>query len=189
MKNQTLFERSHRNSQKRIYSDQGVYFVTTVTHERFPFFAEPIFCELFVENLRLCKALKRYELYGWVLMHDHVHLLIQPNVDWNISQIMHSLKRNVSRNINIVLGEGEDNYPRLLHRKMIDKYKCKFMQKSAHEQNKIPLFRWQKSFHDHLIRDEQDLQHHYEYIINNPIKAEYPEHWMYVSSNERWKEF
>ena len=26
---------------------------------------------------------------------------------------------------------------------------------------------WQKSFHDHIIRDEMDLETHYEYIISN----------------------
>ena len=29
---------------------------------------------------------------------------------------------------------------------------------------------WQRSFYDHVVRDEQDLQYIREYIVNNPIK-------------------
>jgi REP element-mobilizing transposase RayT len=31
---------------------------------------------------------------------------------------------------------------------------------------------WQKSFYDHIIRDEKDLQRIREYIYNNPLKWE-----------------
>ncbi len=31
-------------------------------------------------------------------------------------------------------------------------------------------FQWQKSFHDHVIRDEEDLMHIREYIANNPLQ-------------------
>ncbi len=35
-----------------------------------------------------------------------------------------------------------------------------------------PTFSWQRSFHDHIIRNEKDLQSHWEYILNNPIAWE-----------------
>ncbi|MEI6729453.1 MAG: transposase [bacterium] len=34
----------------------------------------------------------------------------------------------------------------------------------------LPHLSWQKSFYDHIIRGEKDLQRIQEYIINNPIK-------------------
>jgi REP element-mobilizing transposase RayT len=33
-------------------------------------------------------------------------------------------------------------------------------------------FQWQKSFYDHIIRNEQDLTRVREYIVNNPLKWE-----------------
>jgi len=41
----------HRNFQKRFYNKGYIYFITTNTDKRFPFFEEEIFCELFIENL------------------------------------------------------------------------------------------------------------------------------------------
>jgi putative transposase len=87
--------RSHRNSQKRVCEDNLVYFITTNTHERFPYFKEDIFCELFIDNLKVCKKLKRFKLYGFVILPNHVHLLIEPGGKYNISKVMASLKKIV----------------------------------------------------------------------------------------------
>jgi hypothetical protein len=35
-------------------------------------------------------------------------------------------------------------------------------------QNNLPEFKWQKSFHDHIIRNDKSLKRIREYIINNP---------------------
>ena len=106
--------KKHRNSQKRIYFKDAIYFVTTNTKNWIPFFKEKIFCDLFVENLRICKKLKKFWLYAWFLGHDHFHLLLRPGDNFDISDVMHCLKRNVSRNINriILYSVGEDSYPR-----------------------------------------------------------------------------
>lgn len=35
---------------------------------------------------------ERFLLHGWVVMHDHAHLLIQPNLERDLSGILHSIK-------------------------------------------------------------------------------------------------
>jgi REP element-mobilizing transposase RayT len=97
-------ELKHRNSQKRIYFEDAEYFVTSNTFNWYPYFKEPIFCDLFVENLRLCKKLRGFVLYAWFLGYDHFHLLLRPSDDFNYSKIMQFLKRTISRNINFVMG-------------------------------------------------------------------------------------
>jgi REP element-mobilizing transposase RayT len=99
----------HRNSQKRIYFEDAEYFVTCKTQGNYPFFEEKIFCDLFVENLRLCKELKGFVLYAWVLVWDHFHLLVRPSDEFDISDVMHNLKRVTSLQINHVI-EGADIY-------------------------------------------------------------------------------
>ncbi|MBI5755196.1 transposase, partial [Candidatus Peregrinibacteria bacterium] len=94
----------HRNSQKRIYIPDAAYFITVKTLNNEPFFRESIFCDLFVENLRVCKRLKEFELYGWILAYDHFHLLIRPGDRFNYSKIMQFLKRHFTRNANVIMG-------------------------------------------------------------------------------------
>ncbi len=92
-----------RTPQRRFYIDEAVYFITAVTHGRQAFFREPIFADFFVVDLWFASRVKEFKLYGYTVAHDHVHLLFQPCGTGNISDILGSLKRNVSRDINDII--------------------------------------------------------------------------------------
>ena len=217
----------HRNSQKRFYGNDKIYFITTVTHKRFSFFKKDLFCDLFIDNLRISKELKEFKLYAFIIIPDHVHLLLKPDGKFNISQIMFSIKKQFSHDVNRVIGEnklyskidasqdkkkdkffecgndsehkyfenehkhpeGEQTFVRLQdvcvrfqdgnnvrkdlinsHQKNIEKYRNKFITKYGNPQFEIPKFKWQKSFYDHVIRNEKDFLKHLNYIIFNCVK-------------------
>lgn len=84
----------HRNSQKRYYCNNRIYFITTNTELGYPFFNEDIFCEVFVDVLSFSKQLKGFELLAYKINPNHVHLLIQPGIETH-SEIMRCLKTNV----------------------------------------------------------------------------------------------
>lgn len=188
----------HRDSQNRIYLENHPYFITTNTYRRYPYFNEKIFCNLFITCLKICKKLKRFKLYSFVLMPDHAHLLIKPNKKYNISEIMHFLKRHTSRNINIILDyqksnplkEGEVGQPRLQMNNLVNKYKKCFSK--THLKYKFPKFKWQQSFYDHIIRNEKDLMRHIKYILINPTKRGVEKNYrdyLYSSINQNHQRF
>lgn len=162
----------HRNSQKRIYGEGYIYFITTNTYRRFPYFREETFCELFIDSLKICKELKKFKLYGFVVLPEHVHLLIEPGEEYNISQVMQALKKNISQDVNKVIGfypEGENSNSRL---RKVDV--------SIYKYNKFvnfPKFQWHQSYYDHIIRDEDDFRQHTEYIWWNPEKHGIIDNW------------
>jgi len=171
---------------KRFHVQDACYFVTSKTFRNFPYFREPVFCDLFVENLRVCKKLKNFELYGWVLGYDHFHLAIRPTGEWDYSEIIQHLKRNFSHNANIVMGYsvGANNYSRLQREycTMLNRYRIRFVLKYDNH-NPFPKFQWQKSFYDHYCRNETDFRNCLEYIAYNPIKHNLPMDWPYVFTN------
>lgn len=182
----------HRDSQKRIYFKDACYFITCKTHNNFPFFQERIFCGLFLENLRLCKQLKGFLLYGWFLGYDHFHLIIQPEDRWDISKIMKSLKENSSYMINeIMKPEGATLTSRLqkINNNHFDftNFQSQFHQKYPIN-HPFPEFRWQKSFHDHYMRNEKDFNYHMKYIEYNPVKHRLPTNWPYISFNPKYED-
>lgn len=204
-KNFTIKSR-HRNSQKRFYDPGYIYFITTVTADRFPFFENDLLCELFIENLRICKAIKKFKLYAFTILPDHVHLLIKANERFNISKIMQFLKRHFSRDVNYILSsnnEGEIRESRLqcgnyefnteiinAHDKQLIWTKNEFIKKYGHSQHEVPSFQWKQSFHDHVIRNEKDFFKHVNYIANNCIKhkvCENEEKYRWSFLNEEWK--
>ncbi len=197
--------KKHRDSQKRIYFKDAVYFVTCNNYRNIPFFQEEIFCDVFVENLKICKKLKKFKLYAWVLIHNHFHLLVEPNDRWNISEVMFSIKKQTSHDINRVIGinpsfpftpkarkrlrafgeGGLDDVDQITEYQRYIKFLNTKYNKEIHSSS-FSKFQWQKSYHDHIIRNDDDFEYHYNYIEFNPIKHDMPSGWSYIFTNPKY---
>lgn len=66
--------------------------------------------------------------------------------------------------------------------KFVIRIRNKFLQKYGTNHN-IPKFRWQKSFHDHVILDQCDYDNHWNYTMYNYKKHGLPENWQYTGLN------
>lgn len=68
---------------------------------------------------------------------------------------------------------------------LIIELKKGFIMKYGKNQSEFPKFKWQKSFHDHYIRNEKDFDEHLKYIYNNPIKHKVADsdEYIYIYTN------
>ncbi len=215
----------HRNSQKRYYIKNAVYFVTTNTHNRVKYFHDEILCDLLVEDLWETQRLKCFNIFAYKINPEHMHALIQPRGRDSYSEIMRSFKTNFSRNANRVMG-FDANFEKLMKTLIISpqarsssnvppqarsrdlacndiprdpvrmgishdapdnairpisvlndaayvtrivEYRRRFIAKYNFHPP-FPKFKWQSSFHDHIIRDRKDFFHHLEYIRRQWLK-------------------
>ena len=147
---------------RRYYIPNSLYFITTVTDKRLPVFNNEKNIQIIFNTLHTLKEIKPFDLKAYCILHDHLHLLIGigETSRYNITDIIHSLKRNFTLN-----------------------YK-----KSYNIIREINL--WQKRFWDHIIRNENDFKRHIDYIHFNPVKhgiTSNPEGYKYSSFNE-WAE-
>jgi putative transposase len=62
-------------------SQRRVFFVTIATHERRPIFQISRVAELFIDTLRHYRTRGYFKLHAFLVMPDHVHLLITPETD------------------------------------------------------------------------------------------------------------
>lgn len=177
----------HKNSPKRYYIDNAIYFITTVTYDRYPWFKEDLLCRLFIDDLELCAAIKNFTIIGYKINPEHVHLMIQPKEKHDFSEIMRSLKTNFSRNANMVMASGMFKTGKKMQnnssgsRYRLQKYMQMFEEKHPGI-NPYPPFKWQLSFHDHIIRDSDDLNNHIRYLEYQWIKHELKENrWLWIA--------
>lgn len=176
----------HRNSQKRDYSENNVYFVTANCFETFCYFQENIFCEIFIQDLKIAKELKEFKFCGFCLNYNHIHLLVHPSNKFNVSEIMQNIKRTCSLHTNQIISGNlsvSDNIYCSLQRDFFVQMRNRFIQKYGPNQVKFPKFKWQKSFHDHIIKNSIDFENHNKYTIFNFQKHNLPENWKYTSLN------
>jgi putative transposase len=76
----------------------GTFFITTITYNRRRLFQLPANADLFLETLQHYRAEGAYKLHAFVVMPDHVHLLLTPNAK-TISQTMNLIKGGFSRRL------------------------------------------------------------------------------------------
>ena len=146
---------------RRYYIPGSAVFITQVIETRQPIFQDKRLIELLRTTLRNVKEIHPFTMLGYVFLHEHFHVMIQPTGESNFSDIMHSFKPNFTK-----------EYKKLI--RLNSSQTIKF---------------WQKRFWDHVIRDDKDFENHLHYIHYNPIKHGYvadPRDWV-DSSYIEWE--
>ena len=107
----------------------------------------PDIAKIIIENWHHFDTVK-YDLISYVVMPNHVHILIKTYSGFPLSEIVHSWKSFTSRKISEYLNE-------------------KSMMPEEFSGNTI----WQKEYWDRFIRDYNHYNKAIEYIHQNPVKA------------------
>lgn len=94
---------------------------------------------MFMMSSLLLQDNKKYLLHAYVIMPDHIHLIIKPILGYALAKIMQQIKGSTAYSLNQLL-------------------------------NRTGKF-WQCESFDHLIRDAIGLREKWDYIKENPVKA------------------
>jgi len=78
---------------RRYFSDGQTVFLTLTTAKRRPWLSHEGVKEHLLDALRAARRLYPFKHHGHVLLHDHLHLLLSPQVGVEIPSIMGSFKR------------------------------------------------------------------------------------------------
>ena len=144
------------------YSSSGYYFVTICTKNRQEYFGNIIDNKMIlnkygkiIENcyLDLTNHYSNCLLDEYIIMPNHIHAII------------------VIKNTNQPVGNGLKPFPTKYSLSEIIRGFKTFSSRKIHELG-LNSFKWQKSFYDHIIRNEYSLFRIREYIRNNPINWE-----------------
>lgn len=149
----------HRKTRTR-YEHQGhARFLTFSTLDRQPFFNDQKFCNEFADQLMRTRERYGFKLHAWVIMPEHVHLLIFPIGEVEVSKILIGLKRPVATRV-------------LRH----------WREQGAD----VPSSFWQPGGgHDRNIFSGEEFAEKIEYIHQNPVKRGFVE----CSADWRWSSY
>jgi len=85
------------NIQHRITGE--VYFVTDTVVDWVDIFTRPIFKHIIIESLQYCQKEKGLVIYAWVLMTNHMHMIVSATGINKVSDIMRDFKKFTSKEI------------------------------------------------------------------------------------------
>ena len=76
--------------------DRRTYFITAATAGRRSLFQVERYAQLFVDTLQAYRSSRRFELYAYVVMPDHVHVLLTPAADVQLEKAVQFIKGGFS---------------------------------------------------------------------------------------------
>lgn len=88
---------------KRFILPNYCYFVTTVVKDREKLLVDESICSLILEDLEFYRRKYEFLLHAYVIMPDHLHLLLSLKENGNISTVMHDFKSHTAQVINGIL--------------------------------------------------------------------------------------
>jgi len=148
------------------YSRPGWYFVTICTHDKVHQFGRIEDGEMVLNSygevaqkywLEIPNHFEIVEPDEYVIMPNHVHgiVIINRSAAANVGNSRDcSLQKSKIKSPSELMGSFKTTSSKLIHRA------------GSHE------FKWQKSFYDHVIRNDRGLENIRKYIANNPLKCE-----------------
>ena len=170
---------------KRFNLENQIYFITSKIFKNKKIFDNGWCCKLLIDVLKECKNKYGFKLYGYVIMPDHIHLLIEPAENDSISNVIHKIKGNFAYRCLIIARNHKGSATRDNHHSTENPKRVSDPSWVGEKRQRIrhqPI--WQKSFYDHAIRNQQDFLEKLNYIHKNPLKhaiAKNPDQYHYSS--------
>ncbi len=149
------------SSSYKIYNNNFPYFVTSSVVGWIELFIFPEITKILIDSLNLLVENKRIIIYGYVIMKDHLHLIVKAD---DLSKEISNFKSFTARQ-SIEYFKKNRNY--LILQKLRN---LKLKSKNDREYQF-----WQEGFHPKQINSIEILYQKLDYIHNNPIRKSFVE--------------
>jgi putative transposase len=157
-------------------NENSLHFLTITVIEWIDIFTKPEYLKVIIDSLKFCQKNKGLKLFEFVILTNHLHLIIKASEGHKLSQIISDFKKYTTTEILKLLAKDNRHY-------ILNLINNSFAKKKDYE-NQI----WQRENHPEIITTDEFLQEKIKYIHNNPVKKNYvalPEHWIYSSARNR----
>ncbi|MFC2151982.1 transposase [Bacteroidota bacterium] len=161
----------------KIYDNDKAYFVTLTTVGWIDVFTRPNHKLKIVESLKYCQQNKGLVIFGWCLMPSHLHMIVQADGDFTLSEILRDFKKFTAKKI---INQIEDE-PESRREWMLE-----YFQRIAKPLKRIKKYKfWQDGNQAKIIFSKEFFYEKLEYIHNNPVQdliIEKPEDYLFSSA-------
>ena len=155
-----------------------LYFTTSTVVDWLDVFTRPIYKHILLESLEYCQANKELEIYAWVLMTNHLHMIVDTIGSDSIGDVMRDFKKFTSKRIVKAIQENEQESRQewLMNR---------FRFRAANDKKVTNFKFWQEDNHVETIYSYDFFKQKLDYIHQNPVRQEIvaqAEDYMYSSA-------
>ena len=160
----------------QIKDQEGLYYLTFQVINWIDIFTRQIYRDIVIENLKYCQQNKGLQVFAYVIMSNHIHIIANSS-EGKLSDTIRDFKKFTSR----VIIENVKEWNESRKNWMLNQFK---FAASKHSRNENYQF-WTHENHAIELRTPDFIREKIEYIHNNPVRAgivEKPEDYLYSSA-------
>jgi len=157
----------------KITDQQGIYFVTATVVQWVDVFTRRDYVAIVLDSLRYCQDKKGLQIFGWVVMSNHIHMIVSCKEGFDLSDTLRDFKKFTSAKIVAAI---ENNMRESRRSWLLWLLK-----------NKNEITFWQPGNHPEEIRSLEFFRQKLNYIHNNPVRAgivDREEEYIYSSARD-----
>ena len=161
-------------------STDGCYFVTYAVVDWADAFTRNRYKNIFIESWKHCQQNKGLPIHAYVIMTNHVHMIISRNSMSVLENIMRDMKKfTASKIIEAIQANKEESRREWL---------LSLFRKAGEENDNNKIFQfWQQNNHPVLCDKPDMLKQKMNYIHENPVRAgfvEKVEDWIFSNAGD-----
>jgi REP element-mobilizing transposase RayT len=167
------------STKDKFLNPRGVYFVTFAVINWIDLFIRNEYRNIMLDSWRYCCKNKGMDLYAWVIMTSHIHMIMGSQQD-NPEDVMRDMKRWTS----IKLKEAIRNHPR---ESRMD-WMLQLMEEAGKQNSNNNEFQlWRQDNHPIELYTPEVTGQKLEYLHYNPVEVGFtdlPENYLYSSARD-----
>ncbi|MFM9948438.1 MAG: REP-associated tyrosine transposase [Saprospiraceae bacterium] len=149
----------------KILDQHGLNFLTLTVVEWIDLFTRRAFADIVVESLRFCQQNKGLEVFGFVIMPSHIHLIARAGSEDELSSILQSFKSFTASKIISYL--QDTTQPESRREWLLNHFAFNARKNKTNSQHQV----WQRDNHPIILYSPHVIRQKLLYIHQNPVEA------------------
>jgi len=145
----------------KVRNNDRAYFITITTVKWVDLFTRLDQKKMIIESLEYCQKNKGLEIYAYVIMPSHIHMLCRSTTDENLASIIRDFKKFTSKRAVKLVMEGRESRREWLLE--IFKESCEHLKRE--QKYKV----WQDGYHGKELISNKFIYQKLNYIHQNPV--------------------
>jgi len=159
----------------RKYFEGNAYFITTSVSKFVKIFRQRKYIDIILKNINFYRRKYDFKLIGYIIMPDHIHLLIYPDQNRikEFSNILEDFKKFTSRKLRTEMEKDKKTAW------------LRFFRLDETKRRNWKYHIWQQGYDDLGVYNPKVVRTKLNYIHNNPVRkglVEKPEDYLYSSA-------
>lgn len=147
-----------------IIDQNAPHFVTFAVVRWVDVFTRTIYADAVVDGLNYCIINKGLEVYGWVIMPNHLHLMIRAKEGYRLSDILRDFKKHTAKYILQMIEENNQESRK-------DWMLWLFRSEGERNKNNEVYQFWQQDNHPIYLESTRIIEQKLDYMHQNPVRA------------------